>query len=352
MEIRCSYRAIAASRAQLFSSRPHPSDWSLPAADSSSGGGSNPSGSSAPASASAAAAGKGDFGTLKAICGPGNATGGVGRGVTTTSIRIGTTADPGRRRLRVWSRSSSTPPTRSASGATRPAASTAARSSSTSGTRSSSTSGRPSPTPARRTSCSSATATRSTAGREAARGLQARATSPPTTVSPEAATPRAAGLGRPVDPTQYRYGPLRLLITAYPEARRASASAAATSPRWSRTASASRRRCSKNGVKVTALQEKPPSVNNYRPYMEQLKSTGTVGLYEFKGQDIAPGDPGDEGHRLDAAVPLLTCSSTPAVAVQAAKSLGTYPPTYVGFSHLPFELSRPVPGADRRSRTS
>ena len=33
-----------------------------------------------------------------------------------------------------------------------------------------------------------------------------------------------------------------------------------------------------NGVKVTAMQEKPPPVDNYRPYMEQLKSTGTVGL--------------------------------------------------------------------------
>jgi hypothetical protein len=43
----------------------------------------------------AAAPGPGDFGSLKAVCGPGNAKGATDKGVTDTSIDIGTMADPG-----------------------------------------------------------------------------------------------------------------------------------------------------------------------------------------------------------------------------------------------------------------
>ncbi len=50
---------------------------------------------SASASVDAEAAGAGDFGTLKKICGPGNATGGSGRGITATAIKVGTMSDPG-----------------------------------------------------------------------------------------------------------------------------------------------------------------------------------------------------------------------------------------------------------------
>ena len=66
---------------------------------SSSGGGGAKSvapSSSATASAKSNASAKpGDFGTLKAVCGPGNASGGIGRGVTATTIKIGVNADPG-----------------------------------------------------------------------------------------------------------------------------------------------------------------------------------------------------------------------------------------------------------------
>ena len=43
----------------------------------------------------AAAAGPGDFGSLKAVCGPGNATGATDKGVTNTDIRVATMSDPG-----------------------------------------------------------------------------------------------------------------------------------------------------------------------------------------------------------------------------------------------------------------
>src|ERR1700760_1458902 len=59
-------------------------------------GSTAPSGTSSSTSAApTASAGPGDFGTLKAVCGPGNATGATERGVTNTEIHIGVTADPG-----------------------------------------------------------------------------------------------------------------------------------------------------------------------------------------------------------------------------------------------------------------
>src|SRR5690242_537619 len=53
-----------------------------------------PSSSSAPKSP-AAAASPGDFGTLKNICGPGGAKGSTARGVTDSTITVGTMADAG-----------------------------------------------------------------------------------------------------------------------------------------------------------------------------------------------------------------------------------------------------------------
>src|SRR5689334_11126122 len=66
---------------------------------SDKGGGQPTTGTSTAASSSASAssnaAGPGDFGTLKKVCGPGDAKGATERGVTDTQIRIAVTADPG-----------------------------------------------------------------------------------------------------------------------------------------------------------------------------------------------------------------------------------------------------------------
>ena len=67
----------------------------------SSGGGSKtatttttPAVAAAQSTTAAPTPGPGDFGTLKAVCGPGNATGATTRGVTDTEIHLGTMADP------------------------------------------------------------------------------------------------------------------------------------------------------------------------------------------------------------------------------------------------------------------
>jgi hypothetical protein len=73
--------------------------WSIPllvvvllAAGCSRSGGSSKGGT---ATTTAAKIGSGDFGDVKAVCGPGNAKGATALGVTDGEIRVGTMADPG-----------------------------------------------------------------------------------------------------------------------------------------------------------------------------------------------------------------------------------------------------------------
>jgi hypothetical protein len=62
---------------------------------SSSSSATTQAAAAAATSTTAAAAGPGDFGTVKAVCGPGNASGATDKGVTDTEIRAATMSDPG-----------------------------------------------------------------------------------------------------------------------------------------------------------------------------------------------------------------------------------------------------------------
>jgi hypothetical protein len=91
------------------------------------------------------------------------------------------------------------------------------------------------------------------------------------------------------------------------------------------------------------VQEKPVSVDNYRPYMEALKSSGIVGLYEVSGQSVlqeleAMKSVGYQPQWVEYSYQFYNDS-----AVQAAKSLGTLPPVYVALNMLPFDLSSTSP---------
>ena len=104
-------------------------------------------------------------------------------------------------------------------------------------------------------------------------------------VSPEAGSP-AAGQATTDDPTQYGIGPLRALRRL--PGRQVSglgigsSSVASLSPqgRFAKKAWESL------GWKVTVLQEKPAIVTNFRPYMEQLRTSGAKGLQRDRGQPI------------------------------------------------------------------
>ncbi len=313
---------------------------------SSSGGG----GSSAPSSAggassasSTSAAGKGDFGTLKAICGPGTPSGPTGRGISNTEIRIGVLADPGNT---------------AAPGLEQEffdAADGFSRFCNAAG----GINGRKividkwdaklfNVGQVMTSACQKDFMLVGGGNALDEPGVKPRlacklAQIPGYDVSVAAANAGLQVKAAPSDPTQFGYGPLRLLLNAYPDAKKGmgvgSSNLASLVPIGKRTAQA----LTANGVKVTAIQEKPPLVNNYRPYMEQLKSTGTIGLYEFEGQSIAPEIQAMKDISWTPQFIYYTSQFYTPQTVQAAKSLGTYPPTYVGLSHLPFELSDQFP---------
>jgi hypothetical protein len=165
---------------------------------------------------------------------------------------------------------------------------------------------------------------------------------PAYTVSPEAS---AAGLQvspNPTVPDEVQIGDLRRLAAAYPETQQhlgigsinlASAVAQGRNVRKAYQAL---------GYKVTVLQEKPYSVANYRPYIEQLKGSGTKGYDEIVDLNLSAevGAMNDVG--FNPSYMLLSDPNYAATVVAAAKA-NPFPPTFVGLTHLPFELADQYP---------
>ena len=304
------------------------------------GGGGNstaPSSSSAPSSAPATA-GPGDFGTLKKICGPGSAKGGSGRGLTATTIRVGTTADPG---------------AAAAPGLEQEFFDTAdafAKWCNAAG----GINGRKiivdkwdaklfNVGQAFTNACQKDFMLVGNGNAFDSAGVKPREGCKlgdiyAYTVSPEAAKSTLQVSINPSNPTQYPYGPLRLLIDAYPQSKAGigigSSTLASLIPQGKRI----QQSLQENGIKVSALQEQPPLVPNYRPYVEQLKSTGAVGFDTINGQDITPIVQAMKNTGYNPAFILYSVQYYLDANVQAAKALGTFPNQYVGFSHLAFEM--------------
>jgi ABC-type branched-subunit amino acid transport system substrate-binding protein len=94
------------------------------------------------------------------------------------------------------------------------------------------------------------------------------------------------------------------------------------------------------GLKVPVNQQQPPLVANYRPYLEQMRSSGVAGIYDFNGVNILPivqtmKDIGWKPSWMALGVQFYGKS-----AASAASSLGAgLPPTYFQFTTLPFELA-------------
>jgi hypothetical protein len=293
------------------------------------------------AATTAAAAGKGDLGTLKGICGPGDAKGATARGVTDSEIHIGTTADPG---------ASAAPGLEQEFFDTADAFSKWCNAAG-------GINGRKIVIDKLDGKLFDVAATIVTAcqkdfmlvgGGNAfdSAGVKQRlacnlGSIPAYTVSPEAATAAQQVGPVPANANQYPYGPARLLTAAYPDTKTGgvgigSSSIASLVPQGLRLQEALKA----DGVKVTALQEKPALVDNFRPYMEQLKAAGTVGYDEIQGQDPTPEVQAMNNVGWTPQWILYSVQFYTPQSVQAAKASSTpFPPSYVGFSHLPFELS-------------
>jgi ABC-type branched-subunit amino acid transport system substrate-binding protein len=162
-----------------------------------------------------------------------------------------------------------------------------------------------------------------------------------------AVSPEASNAGLQVTPgnsipTEYQIGTLRLLAEAYPVAKQGlgigTSNVASLIPQGKRAQQAAEA----VGYRVTDLQEKPPIVTNFRPYMEQLKSSGAKAYNDQVSQDPTPEivAASDVGWK-PVFVNFSTINYDPKT-VAAAKATA-FPPTYIGLASLPFELSDKYP---------
>jgi hypothetical protein len=138
-------------------------------------------------------------------------------------------------------------------------------------------------------------------------------------------------------PTHYSVGALRLLADAYPAAKQGlgigSTNVASLSPqgRYAKQAWESL------GYKVTTVQEKPTFVTNFRPYMEQLRTSGAKAYDEIVSQDPTPEVNAMHDIGYTPSFVLWDIQFYDPKSVTAAKTV-SFPPSYVGLGALPAEL--------------
>ena len=307
-----------------------------PAASGSSTTSSSPS-----ASATAAA---GDFGTLKGICGPGKATGATARGVTNTDIHIGVTADrgaaaaPGLEQEFFDTGEGFTKWCNAAGGIN----------------------GRKivldkwdaklfNVGQVMTSACLKDFMLVGNGNAFDSAGVKVRegcklGQIPAYVTSPQAVSAKYQAQATPIPITQINDGALRLLTEEYPEVKTAgvgigSSSLASITP----TGLKAQEYLKDLGIKVAVLQEQPPLVDNYRPYMEQLKQAGAKAYFGISAQDPSPIVQAMKNIGYNPSYILYSTQFYGPQAVAAAKANPVFPPTYVQFGALPFELASKYP---------
>ena len=319
---------------------------------SGGGGGGEPtggastssSGGSASATAATDAAGPGDFGTLKKVCGPGDAKGATERGVTDTEIRIAVTADPG---------------AAAAPGLEQEFFDTADGFSKWCNAAGGIL--------GRKIVIDKLDAKLFNVGQVFTQACQRDFMAvgngnafdsagvkiregcklgqiPAYVVSPEAVAAKYQVQATPVPPDYVNNGAIRLLAEAYPDSKTkgigiGGSNLASLIP----TGKKAQEYAQDVGLKVPVYQAQPVQVNNFRPYMEQFKGAGVAGFYQITGQDPVPIVQAIKNIGWNPDWILYSVQFYAPQAVDAAKSLGTFPPTYVQFTALPFELKDKYP---------
>ncbi len=309
------------------------------ASDTGDTGGSTAPTTGAASASATSSAGKGDFGTLKGICGPGDAKGATAKGITDSEIRIGTTADPG---------AAAVPGLEQEFFDTADAFSAWCN-------EAGGINGRKivvdkwdaklfNVGQAFTNACQKDFMLVGNGNAFDSAGVPVREKCEQGdiyayAVSPEAVKSKYQIAAVPQNVNQYAYGPLRLLTEAYPESKTGGVGiGGSTLASLIPTGLKVQESLKEDGVKVTVLQQQPPAVTNYRPYMEELKNSGTVGVNQITGQDITTVYQAMKNISFQPQFVLGSVQYYLENQVEAAKSLGTFPDTYVGFSHLAFEM--------------
>jgi ABC-type branched-subunit amino acid transport system substrate-binding protein len=305
-------------------------------------------GSTAPAASAStsapASAGPGDFGTLKAICGPGTATGATGRGVTSSEIHIGVTADPGAAAApgleqEFFDTADGFSKWCNAAGGIN----------------------------GRKIVVDKLDAKLFNVGQVMTQACQkdfmlvgngnafdsagvnirekcGLGQIPAYVVSPQAVNATLQVQPTPVPATEINDGGMRLLADAFPATKTGGVGiAGSTLASLVPTGLKAQEYLKDVGIKVAVLQQQPVQVDNYRPYIEQLKEKGAAGLYQVTAQDPTPIVQAMKNVGYNPAWSLYSVQFYGPQAAAAAKALGTFPPSYVQFGALPFDLASKYP---------
>jgi Periplasmic binding protein len=343
-------RAVNGSHAVRHRERPAPAAVAVVAALAliavgcgRSTAGPAPSKTSAPPSAAASTSSVGDFGALRAICGSGNATGATGRGVTDNSIRIGVTADPGAAadpglEQEFFDAGVAFTKWCNAAGGINGrkiildkwdaklfnVASVVIK------------------------ACQQDFMLVGNGNAFDSAGVKQRLACklgqmPAYVVSPEAISAGLQVLALPESPTQVQAAQYRLLAEAYPATKSEGWGLMSSTLSSLLTLGKEVQQSLKNlGIKVTILQDQPPLVDNYRPYMEQLKSLGSAGVVTLAGTDALPQIQAMNDIGFSPQFFLVNSGYYNAQTVKEANN-ASFPPTYLQLQHVPFELSDQFP---------
>ena len=300
------------------------------------------SGPSSAAPASSGGAGKGDFGDLKAICGPGKVTGGSGRGITATTIKVGSMADPG----------ASVAP--GLGGDFFDVATSFVKWCNDAG----GINGRKleltnydakyfNVAQQMIDACQSEFMLVGNGNPADAPGVKPRLTCklgevPAYSVSPEAVASGLQVNATPNPANQFQIGPYRLLQLKYPAVTKLSIGSSNIASLKS-TGLRSRDAVEKIGFKVVDYSERPPLVSNYRPYMEAIKQSGATGYNDTTASDITPELTAVKDTGLKLTWWMLGNQFYDPKTIQAVQNSGTPTKIYQYFSHLPFELADRFP---------
>lgn len=161
-------------------------------------------------------------------------------------------------------------------------------------------------------------------------------------------SPQALNAGLQVTPVvstpdKYPVGVLRLLSQKYPETKQAfgiaGSALASLTPQGLRAQEA----WQQLGGKVVTVQPRPALVDNYRSWMEQFKSVNAKADFEITATNLQPILTAVNDTGFKPSFILFGQTVYNPKSVQAAKAIGTFPPSYVNLTNLPWEVADQYP---------
>ncbi len=146
-------------------------------------------------------------------------------------------------------------------------------------------------------------------------------------VSPQAVDAKYQVQASPVPSDEINNGAMRLLAAAYPVTKAGGVGiGSSTLSSIIPTGLKAQEYLKDIGVKVAVLQQQPVQVDNYRPYIEQLKTTGAKGFYQISAQDPTPIVQAMKNVGYTPDWVLYSVQFYGPQAISGAKALGTFPP--------------------------